>query len=102
MRGVVVNSEDRDKKFANKFLVKELPHPYNNISHYQRVMDAAVGKEWATLQTHKRLIQPDVLTKAGEIIKPLSFKKDISAQTLDSLVAHRESKKREKRAPAKF
>ena len=49
MRGVIVNSEDRDKKFANKFLVKELPHPYNNIGHYERVMDAAVGKEWATL-----------------------------------------------------
>lgn len=101
MKGVVVNSDDRDKKFANKFLVKELPHPFNSTSHYERVMDAAVGKEWATLQTHKRLIQPDVLTKAGEIIKPLSFKKDISAQTLDTLVAHRDNK-RVKRAPAKF
>lgn len=49
MRGVIVNSEDRDKKFANKFLVKELPHPYNNKDHYERVMNAAVGKEWATL-----------------------------------------------------
>jgi len=101
MRGVIVNTDDRDKKFANKFLVKELPHPFNNKSHYERVMDAAVGKEWATLQTHKRLIQPDVLTKVGEIIKPLSFKKDVSPQTLDTLVAHR-ANKREKRAPAKF
>lgn len=49
MRGVIVNSEDRDKKFANKFLVKELPHPYNNKGHYERVMNAAVGKEWSTL-----------------------------------------------------
>ena len=52
-------------------------------------MNVAVGKEWTTLQSHKRLIQPEVLTKAGEIIKPLSFKKDISPQTLDTLVAHR-------------
>ena len=49
MRGVIVNSDNRDKKFANKFLVKELPHNYKDKGHYDRVMDAAVGKEWATL-----------------------------------------------------
>ena len=31
MRGVVVNTQDRDKKFAHKYLVKELPHPYSSI-----------------------------------------------------------------------
>jgi len=31
MRGVVVNAEDRDKKFAHKYWVKELPHPYKNV-----------------------------------------------------------------------
>lgn len=32
MRGVVLNQGDetggRDKKFAHKFMLKELPHPY--------------------------------------------------------------------------
>ena len=29
MKGVVINSvEERDKKFAHKFWVKELPHPF--------------------------------------------------------------------------
>lgn len=28
MKGVVLNQEQRDKKFAQKYLVKELPHPY--------------------------------------------------------------------------
>ena len=29
MKGVVINSvEDRDKKFAQKFWIKDLPHPY--------------------------------------------------------------------------
>jgi U3 small nucleolar RNA-associated protein 14 len=31
MRGVILNTEERDKKFAQKYLLKELPHPYNNI-----------------------------------------------------------------------
>ena len=34
-------------------------------------MDMSIGKEWTSLQAHKRLIQPEVLTKVGEIIKPL-------------------------------
>ena len=64
-------------------------------------MGNAIGKEWTTLQSHKRLIQPDVLTKAGEIIKPLRFKKDVAPQTIDKLMQHRQNK-REKRPAAKF
>jgi hypothetical protein len=30
MRGVVVNTEDRDKKFAQRYLIKELPHNFKN------------------------------------------------------------------------
>ena len=56
MKGVVLNTEERDKKFALKYLVKELPHPYNSVDQYKKVMDVAVGKEWTTLQSHKRLI----------------------------------------------
>ncbi len=32
MKGVIINSkEERDKKFAQKFWVKELPHPYQTV-----------------------------------------------------------------------
>jgi U3 small nucleolar RNA-associated protein 14 len=31
MKGVIVNTEDRDKKFAHKYLIKELPHPYSSV-----------------------------------------------------------------------
>jgi U3 small nucleolar RNA-associated protein 14 len=86
MRGVVLNTEDRDKKFALKYLVKDLPHPYSSVEQYKKTMDVAIGKEWTTLQSHKRLIQPEVLTKVGEIIKPLRYAKDVAPQTLDALV----------------
>lgn len=46
MRGVVLNKEDRDKKFALKYWIKELPHPYNKVEQHNRVMDQPVGKEW--------------------------------------------------------
>jgi U3 small nucleolar RNA-associated protein 14 len=31
MKGVVLNTEERDKKFAHKYWVKELPHPYSSV-----------------------------------------------------------------------
>ena len=78
MKGVVLNTEERDKKFALKYLVKDLPHQYSSVEQYKKVMDGAVGREWNTGQSHKRLIQPEVLTKVGEIIKPLKLKKEIA------------------------
>lgn len=64
-------------------------------------MNMPIGKEWNTSDSYKRLIQNDVLTKAGSIIKPLKFKKDLSLQTIEKLVQHRKSK-RANRSAAKF
>ena len=64
-------------------------------------MSMPVGKEWNTQDSYKRLIQNDVLTKAGEIIKPLRYKKEIPLQTIEKLVQHRQSK-RSNRSAAKF
>jgi U3 small nucleolar RNA-associated protein 14 len=84
MKGVILNSvEERDKKFAHKFLVKELPHPFKNVKQFEALMSVPLGKDWNTIQSHKRLIQPEVLTKAGSIIKPLKYKKDLPLQTIE-------------------
>jgi len=64
-------------------------------------MSMPVGKEWNTQDSYKRLIQNDVITKAGSIIKPLRFKKDLPLQTIEKLVQHRQSKKAT-RSAAKF
>ena len=78
MRGVQINeTEERDKKFAQKYWVKELPQQYGPAKQFDALMSMPIGKEWNTQDSYKRLIQNDVLTKAGEIIKPLRYKKDI-------------------------
>ena len=64
-------------------------------------MSMPVGKEWNTQESYKRLIQNHVLTKAGSIIKPLKYKKDLQMDTIEKLVEHRTSKKGG-RAAAKF
>lgn len=78
LKGVILSSvEERDKKFAHKFLVKDLPHPFKNVKQFEALMSVPLGKDWNTIQSHKRLIQPEVLIKAGTIIKPLKYKKVI-------------------------
>jgi Utp14 protein len=64
-------------------------------------MSLPIGKEWNTGDSYRRLIQPDLLTKAGSIIKPLKFKSDIKMSTIEKLVEHRE-KKKVQRTSAKF
>ena len=60
-----------------------------------------MGKDWNTGDSYKRIIQPDLLTKAGTIIRPLKFRKDLSMSTIEKLVKHRETKKAQ-RTSAKF
>lgn len=94
MLGVQLHaSDERDKKFAQKYLVKELPAQFSSTKQFDALMSMPVGKEWNTGDTYKRMIQPDLLTKAGTIIKPLKFRKDLSISTIEKLVKHRESKK---------
>ena len=81
--------------------MKELPHPYQNQKQFDAIMKMPIGKEWNTQDSYKRLIQNDVLTKAGSIIKPLKYKKDLPLQTIEKLVQHRQSKKAN-RSAAKF
>ena len=102
MRGVQINeTEERDKKFAQKYWVRDLPHQFTSAKQFDALMSMPVGKEWNTQDSYKRLIQNDVLTKAGEIIKPLRYKKEIPLQTIEKLVQHRQSK-RSNRTAAKF
>ena len=74
MKGVQINTEERDKKFVQKYLVKELPAQYQSTKQFDALMSMPVGKEWNTGDSYKRLIQPELLTKAGSIIKPLKYK----------------------------
>jgi hypothetical protein len=64
-------------------------------------MSMPVGREWNTGDSYKRLIQPELLSKAGSIIKPLKHKVGISMDMVEKLVEHRQ-KKKQHRTSAKF
>eukprot|EP00126_Sphaerothecum_destruens_P010571 Sdes_comp20777_c0_seq2m16829 len=66
----VIINEKRDKRFAEK-LVKSVPFPFVNREVYERNLQRPLGKEWNSVSSCDKLIQPKVAVKAGKIIHPI-------------------------------
>lgn len=69
----VIINEKRLKKTAN-FQIGNIPHPYKSREEYERAMAGAVGKEWNVTSAVKDMTRPEVMTRTGKIIQPLSKK----------------------------
>ena len=80
----VIISEKRAKKTADAFMLSEIPYPYTSREDYERAMLGGLGPEYNTLQSFKSMTRPEILTRTGKMIQPLSKKVKV------------------KRAPAKF
>eukprot|EP00357_Protocruzia_adherens_P017232 CAMPEP_0114979572 /NCGR_PEP_ID=MMETSP0216-20121206/4444_1 /TAXON_ID=223996 /ORGANISM="Protocruzia adherens, Strain Boccale" /LENGTH=739 /DNA_ID=CAMNT_0002340909 /DNA_START=32 /DNA_END=2251 /DNA_ORIENTATION=- len=92
----VIISEKRDKKFE-RYLVDKLPHPFQNVKQYAQANKLHLGKEVNPVAVYSRLVQPDVITKPGQIIKPLRHNPRLPKKPLDSLVINK--KKPNQRQP---
>ena len=67
----VILNQERDKRAA-QYYVKEVPFPYRNAKQYEAVHRIPVGKEWNSRRVHQQLTAPEVVTRRGEIIVPIS------------------------------
>ncbi|KAK5956418.1 hypothetical protein OHC33_002995 [Knufia fluminis] len=67
---VIVN-EKRNKK-NGKYLVTELPHPFESRQQYERSLRLPMGPEWSTRNHFQDAIKPRVLLKQGHVIKPMA------------------------------
>jgi len=81
-KNVIINAK-RMKKTA-KFQIENIPHPYSSRVQYERAMAGGMGSEWNVSGATKNMTRPEILTRAGKIIRPISKKSKV------------------KRAPAKF
>ena len=72
MKHIIINDQ-RDKKFAAKYLTPQVPFPYQSRDQYEAMTRAPIGKEWNTVNTHKKLVKPRVATKSGAVINPIKF-----------------------------
>lgn len=67
----VILREGRMTKMANSYMIQQVPHPYKSREEYERSMAGGIGGEWN--MAVKEMTRPDVLTRTGKIIKPLSM-----------------------------
>lgn len=68
----VIVSEKRVKKLADNYMVAQVPHPFTSREEYERAMAGGVGKEWNVTTSFKDMTRPEVMTRSGKIIQPLS------------------------------
>lgn len=67
----VILFEDRDKR-ASKYLVKKIPFPFKTSKQFDSVHKIPVGKEWNSNRVYQKQIAPNIITRDGEIIEPLT------------------------------
>jgi U3 small nucleolar RNA-associated protein 14 len=82
-KDVIINQK-RLKKVANTFMLGDVPHPYTSRAEYEQAMLGGVGREWNVTSSFKNMTRPEILTRSGKIIQPISKKAKVA------------------RAPAKF
>ena len=67
----VIHNEDRDKRAA-KYLVKQIPFPFKSCRQFDSINKIPVSKEWNSNKVFQKQIAPEILTRDGEIIAPIS------------------------------
>ncbi len=77
----VIISAKRVKKNA-QFQIENIPHPYSSREQYERAMAGAMGAEWNVTGAVKNMTRPEVLTRAGKIIRPISKKAKVKRAPL--------------------
>jgi U3 small nucleolar RNA-associated protein 14 len=74
----VILNQKRMKKTANTFMLEDVPHPYSSRAEYEQAMLGGVGREWNVTSAYKNMTRPEILTRSGKIIQPISKKVKVS------------------------
>jgi len=93
----VLMNNSTDKK-SSQYSVKELPYPFKSEGEYAKLNDNQVGIEWNTLSTYKKLIQPSIVKKIGQIIEPMKVNDNTTAKKLYEIIEKSVKKKNRTKA----
>ena len=74
-----------DKNFSN-YLVKELPKNIQSREQFEKLNSNAIGREWNTLTMYKKMIQPKIISKIGQIIQPMDLNDNTKAQKIVDII----------------
>ena len=81
-----------DKKFSN-YMVKELPNNVRSQEEFEKLNGTAFGREWNSLTMYKKLIQPNIVKKIGQIIEPMKINDNTTAKKLCEIIEKATKKK---------
>ena len=83
----IIISEER-LKAAAKYKVEAVPYPYQSREEYERAMQMPLGSEWNATQVVTSRVQPEIKTRSGRIIQPITLiKKQSSSQKLSQPIS---------------
>lgn len=70
-KGDVIIFEGQNRKLK-EHLVNELPYPFTTVKDFEASIRAPVGRTFVPENAHRRLIQPSIVTKPGQVIEPMA------------------------------
>jgi U3 small nucleolar RNA-associated protein 14 len=74
-----------DKNFSS-YLVKDLPGNISTRDQFDKLNSTSIGREFNSLTMYKKLIQPSVVKKIGQIIEPMRINDNTSASKLCEII----------------
>jgi U3 small nucleolar RNA-associated protein 14 len=66
---------DRRVKTAAKYKISDIPHPFTSREEYERSIQMPLGEEWNASHIVRKNTKPEVMTRAGRIIAPITLPK---------------------------
>jgi U3 small nucleolar RNA-associated protein 14 len=86
-----------DKKFSN-YMVKQLPNDIKSREDFEKLNKGTVGRECNSLTMYKKLIQPNIVKKIGQIIEPMKINDNTTAKKLCDIIEKATKKKQRTKA----
>jgi len=78
--------------------VQELPRNVRSEAEFEKLNQVAVGTELNSLTTYKKLIQPSIVKKIGQIIEPMKINDNTSARKICEIIEKATKKKHRTKA----
>ncbi|CAH2093064.1 unnamed protein product [Euphydryas editha] len=69
-KGDIIIHETKNPKLVSH-KVSDIPFPFNSVKEYEASIRTPIGNTFIPETAHKKLIRPNVITKAGSIIEPM-------------------------------
>ena len=90
----VVISNQVDNNFNSNYLVQDLPQEIKNSEQFQKYYNTLIGREVNSLNLYRKLIQPKIIKKLGQIINPMTANDSTKGMQIQEIIEKVTKKKK--------